>query len=160
MKTMIQFFCLGASIYCLLNFLFPAPLRPTGPDPSGAVEVTFQEVTAQSGKALNTTAAFMRQEKKRISAHMAVTLHKLDQGITHLRHSLAQASAGEKPGFQQRLNALQSDRIQVTHLQSKLAPAENSDLENLKAKWRAVDVDVNVKLLHEKTKTPSDHQLE
>jgi hypothetical protein len=152
MKTMIQFLCLGVVIYCWVTLLFPEPLNPASSAPSGKkTEVTLQEVTDQSSKALNTTAAFMRQEKKRMSAHMAVTLHKLDQGINLLRHNLAQAPEGEKPSFQQRLKALQSDRVQVAHLQSKLAPAENSDLDHLKVKWRAVDVDVSANLLPEKS---------
>ncbi|WP_373531652.1 hypothetical protein [Vampirovibrio sp.] len=150
MKAMIQFLGIGAAIYFFFNLLVPAPVQQSSLKTSEKTDITFQQVTAQSTKALITTAAFMQQEKKRLSANMAVTLRKLDQGINRLSEDLAHSPTNKKQEVQQHLQALQSDRIQVTQLQNRLTPAESTTLETIKAYWQAIDVHVNAHLLPEK----------
>lgn len=150
MRTVVKFLFWGIVVFLLLNYMFPAPTPGPSRSQSAKKEtVTLAEVTAKSRDAFVTTAAFMRQEKNRLSATMGVTLYKLDRIINQLRVTLAQVPAEERPMLQRRLQEWESTRVNVAQLQSKLKPAENSTVENLKADWQNMEVNISGKLLRE-----------
>lgn len=151
MKVLFKLLLTCVLLFWIVTLLLPSPSPESAKIDSRPQKVTLADVSRKSSDALTTTAVFMRQEKARIGAHMSVTLRKLDRLIDDLQGTLADASDSEKPVYQRRLENWQSARENVVQLQSRLDPAENSTLDQVKENWRAVQVQISGHLLDKKT---------
>lgn len=147
MKALFKLLLGGVLLFWSVTLLLPSPSPESAKIEPQPEQVTLAEVSQKSSDALTTTATFMKQEKARIDAHMSITLRKLDRVIEDLQGTLADASDSEKPVYQRRLENWQSARENVVQLQSRLEPAENSTLDQIKENWRAVQVQISGNLL-------------
>ncbi len=147
MKSLARFLLMGLVFFILFIYFSPGPTpKPTHAEPHTET-VTLAEVSAKSQDAFVTTAHYMGQEKARLSANMAITLHKLDTILKQLNVALASVSEEERPGYRRQIEDWQGIRHNVVQLQGRIRPAENSTLDHLKAQWRQTEVNISGRLL-------------
>lgn len=108
---------------CQRNTTLETP--PT--DNSAATNVTAQEVKQQMGEALQTTRAYVAQNKDRYIAEITQKLHDLDQKITHMSNQVEHASGEQKANENRALNTWQEKRAALEqHLAELKASGEES----------------------------------
>lgn len=153
-------FLLGIFVLVLvLNWLLPSPHPPaktvTEQTTTHRIQgspITLGDVSEKSRDALTITAAYMHQEKKRIEAAMAVTLQKLDRLIAQMQAQQSALPTADRSEWQHRIHDWETTRDNVVELQSRLRPAENSTIEQIKTNWQSLEVDISHRMMPDSRK--------
>jgi len=142
----------GGLLMLIIRVVFSSPtehILPQKPDAAVTSQppITLAEVAEKSKDALDTTTAYLQQEKQSLQSRMSVLQAKLDREIANLRAEWEQANQQRKQELNGKIVGLQEAKTKLVDMQGqvdqKIGQTTRAAWEKLKRNYNRMEMDLN-----------------